>query len=93
MTSPNGRATSLIEASRTAMTQMSQLLGSAAESVSRLARIEAGELRLHVEVVELERIPPSTRILASYEVAANEAGNVSSYRRVRRYSRAEAGEL
>jgi hypothetical protein len=82
----------LVEASRTAMAQMAELTGATAASVSELARLDGG-FRMHVEIVELERVPPSTSILATYEVDADGGGNVTSYRRVRRYLRSEAGEL
>lgn len=44
-------------------------------------------LRLHVEVVELERIAPPTTVLATYEVETDEQGNVVCFRRFRRYAR------
>ena len=46
---------------------------------------EGGGPRPHVEVVELERIPPSSTILASYEVETDEQGNVLAFRNFRRY--------
>lgn len=94
--SGNGRAPSarprLVDVSRTAMAQLSELVGSAATTVSEIARADGG-WRMHVEIVELERIPQSTSILATYEVETDGHGNVASYRRVRRYVRSEAGEL
>lgn len=71
--------------------QLRQLTGRAADGVSRLERTEDGWL-LQVEVVELDRVPQSTSLLASYEVHADGDGNVQSYQRVRRYSRNQAGE-
>ncbi|HEX6681666.1 MAG TPA: gas vesicle protein GvpO [Candidatus Limnocylindrales bacterium] len=82
--------TSLLDASHAAMAQMSQLVGATAEAVSELERAEGG-MRMHVEVVEVPRIPPTTSILASYEVETDEAGNVLAYRRFRRYTRSEVG--
>jgi hypothetical protein len=78
-------------ASRTAMEQMAELTGSVAASVSELVRTEEG-WRMCVEIVELERVPQSTSILATYEVDADAGGDVVSYRRVRRYVRSQAGD-
>ena len=50
----------------------------------------AGGLRLHMEVVELQRIAPSGTILGTYEVETDEHGNILSFRRFRRYTRGEA---
>lgn len=81
-----------VAATRSVMSQMSELTGAAAASVSELAHADEG-WRMCVELVELERIPQSTSILATYEVIADRDGNVRSYRRLRRYVRCEAGEL
>ena len=81
----------LVDVSRAAMAQMSELTGTTSVSVSELARTDDG-WRMCVESLELERIPQSTSILASYEVSADEDGNVLSYRRIRRYLRSQAGE-
>lgn len=82
----------LVGASRTALAQMAELTGAVAESVSELTVVDDG-WRMNVEVLELERIPQSTSLLASYEVQADAGGNVTSYRRRRRYVRCEAGEV
>ncbi|MDQ7910439.1 gas vesicle protein GvpO [Phytohabitans sp. ZYX-F-186] len=82
----------LVAVSRTAMEQLSQLTGSPAMSVSELARSDGG-WRMRVEIVELERVPQSTSLLATYEVDTDAGGDVVSFRRVRRYARSEAGEL
>jgi hypothetical protein len=91
---PTGAASApglgLVGATRCVMAQMSELTGAAAASVSELADADEG-WRMCVDVVELERIPQSTSILATYEVIADRAGNVRSYRRLRRYVRSEAG--
>ena len=42
--------------------------------------------------MELERIPPSTDVLASYEVALDGDGNLLGYERTRRYVRSQADE-
>jgi hypothetical protein len=79
-------------ATRTAMKQLSVLTSCPAEGVSRLERNEDGWL-IQVEVLELERIPDTTSILASYETHTDDAGNITSYHRQRRYARNQAGDL
>ncbi|MEV4430389.1 gas vesicle protein [Streptomyces sp. R-07] len=73
-------------AMRSAVEQLSQLLGRVPESVSSLRPIEDG-WEAQVEVLELERIPDSTSVLASYKVTLDEEGELISYERTRRYSR------
>lgn len=48
--------------------------------------------RVSVDVVEVERIPPTTSLMASYELDADEEGELRAYRRVRRFPRAKADE-
>jgi hypothetical protein len=45
-----------------------------------------------VQVVELARIPNSTDVLGAYEVRLDGDGEVTGYRRVRRYNRGQADE-
>jgi hypothetical protein len=40
-----------------------------------------------MEALGLERIPPTTSVLASYEVHADRKGELLGFRRVRRYHR------
>jgi hypothetical protein len=78
--------------SRHAMDQLSMLTNRAVEGVSRLERADDG-WTFQVELVELDRIPDSTSVLASYETHTDEEGNVLSYKRTRRYTRNQAGDL
>jgi hypothetical protein len=82
---------SALEASRVAMKQLARLTGREADSVSALSRTDDG-WRLEVEIVELERIPQTTSVLGTYQVDTDEHGNVTSYKRVRRYTRSQAGD-
>src|SRR5204862_7449016 len=59
------------------------------ESVSALQRSRDG-WSIRLEVVELERIPQSTDIMASYQVELDEQGELVSYERVARYYRNQA---
>jgi hypothetical protein len=71
--------------------QLHELTGKEAEGISGLERNEDGWI-VHVDVLELRRVPNTTDILASYEVETNQAGELMGYRRVHRYVRGAAGE-
>ncbi|MFD8025032.1 gas vesicle protein GvpO [Streptomyces lavendulae] len=73
-------------AMRAAAEQLAELLGRFPDSVSSLKPTEDGWVA-QVEVVELERIPDTTSVMASYRVALDEEGELISYERTRRYSR------
>ncbi|MFD7629296.1 gas vesicle protein [Streptomyces sp. NPDC059851] len=73
-------------AMRAAAEQLSELLGRRPESVSSLKPTDDGWQAV-VEVVELERIPDTTSVMASYRVQLDEQGELISYERTRRYSR------
>ncbi|MFC9585634.1 gas vesicle protein [Streptomyces yangpuensis] len=73
-------------AMRSAAEQLAQLLGRPPDSVSSLKPTEDGWMA-QVEVVELERIPDTTSVMASYKVALDEDGELISYERTRRYTR------
>jgi hypothetical protein len=57
--------------------------------VTALERIDGG-WRITCEVVELERIPNSTDVLATYVVELDGDGELLQYERIRRYYRAQA---
>jgi hypothetical protein len=76
------------EAMRSAIAQLSELLGRAPESVSSLKPTEEG-WEAEVEVVELERIPATTSVMASYQVVLDPAGQLLAYERGRRYTRSQ----
>jgi hypothetical protein len=78
------------EAIRHARVHLSELLGRDPETVSGLSRTADG-WRVAVEVVELERIPQSTDILATYEVEIDGEGELIAYDRVNRYYRNQPG--
>ncbi|MFD3538415.1 gas vesicle protein [Streptomyces sp. NPDC058662] len=73
-------------AMRSAAGQLAQLLGRTPDSVSSLKPTEDG-WQAQVEVVELERIPDTTSVMASYKVALDPDGALVSYERTCRYSR------
>ncbi|RST15839.1 gas vesicle protein [Streptomyces sp. WAC05374] len=74
---------------RGACAQLAELTGMEAESVSSFERTEDG-WSLTVEVLELARVPDTMSLLASYDLTLDANGELSGYRRVRRYERGRA---
>lgn len=74
---------------RQARAQLAELTGMTAESVSSFSQTEDG-WSLEVEVLELERVPDTMSLMASYEVDLDPEGQLTGYRRVRRYERGRA---
>ncbi|MFD7445445.1 gas vesicle protein [Streptomyces sp. NPDC059909] len=75
-------------AMRSAAQQLEQLLGRPPESVSALRPTDDG-WEANVEVLELERIPETTSVMASYRVTLDKEGDLVAYERVRRYTRGQ----
>lgn len=71
--------------------ELARLIGYKVDSVSGFERTDTG-WRLTITALELCRIPATTDVLASYEVFLNEAGDITSYRRDKRYLRNQVGE-
>ena len=63
-----------------------EMTGRPCEAVSSLNRGRDG-WRVVLEVIELERIPRTTDILASYSVELDENGELMGYERINRYYR------
>ncbi|MFI6638065.1 gas vesicle protein [Streptomyces sp. NPDC050504] len=78
-----------MEVLRAARTQLAELTGMAAESVSSFERTEDGWL-LRIEILELARVPDTMSLLATYEVDLDPGGELTGYRRLRRYERGRA---
>ncbi|MEU2272632.1 gas vesicle protein [Streptomyces olindensis] len=83
------RRPSPMEVLRQARGQLAELTGMDAESVSSFEQTEQG-WSLEVEVLELERVPDTMSLMASYEVELDPQGQLTGYRRVRRYERGRA---
>ena|SRR5687768_6982488 len=75
---------------RYARSHLAELTGRQPEAVSALTRTDDG-WRVVLEIVELERIPQSTDILASYAVEVDGDGDLVGYQRVDRYYRCDVG--
>lgn len=74
---------------RQAREQLAELTGMEAESVSSFEQTSEG-WALEVEVLELERVPDTMSLMASYQVELDPDGDLTGYRRVRRYERGRA---
>ncbi|MFH8448429.1 gas vesicle protein [Streptomyces fungicidicus] len=83
------RRPSPMEVLRQARGQLAELTGMEAESVSSFEQTEDG-WALEVEVLELERVPDTMSLMASYQVELDPEGQLTGYRRVRRYERGRA---
>ncbi|HWM00229.1 MAG TPA: gas vesicle protein [Nocardioidaceae bacterium] len=79
---------SLGAAVHAAMQQFAELTGRTPDSVTGARSLENGDgWSVLVDVVELERIPASTSVLATYRVDLDGEGSITGYERLRRYTR------
>jgi len=69
------------------MSSLARLVGCPTEGVTSFRRNEDGWV-LTVEVLEVERVPETTDVMASYEVETDRDGGIISFDRRRRYLRA-----
>ncbi|MFE0028278.1 gas vesicle protein [Amycolatopsis sp. NPDC059021] len=74
------------ELMRSARDQFEEFTGRSVESVSSFGRAGDG-WQVKVEVVELERIPDTTSVLATYRIQLGPDGEIAGYERVARYAR------
>ncbi|WP_328368626.1 gas vesicle protein [Streptomyces sp. NBC_00445] len=74
------------EVLRQARDQLGDMTGMTAETVSSFEKTDGG-WSLAIEVLELARVPDTMSLMASYQVDLDEQGQLTGYRRVRRYER------
>src|SRR5690242_5190587 len=72
--------------------ELPDLLGRPVESVLAVERDDGGGWLVMAAVVELARIPNSTDVIGAYEVTLDSRGELTGYRRRRRYTRSQADE-
>jgi len=77
-----------VQVAQIAKEQLTVLTGLKAETVSSLNHSD-GKWLVAVDMIELERIPRSSDVIAVYEIVLDEFGDMISYRRTRRYYRGE----
>jgi hypothetical protein len=63
-------------------------VGCPAEGVVGIRKADDGWV-VTIEVLEVGRVPETTDVLASYDVTVDGDGEVTGYRRVRRYLRSQ----
>jgi hypothetical protein len=71
-----------------AMDTLADLVGCPAEGITGIRRNDDGWV-VEVEVLEVERVPETSDVLASYEVEIDDDGEIVEFRRLRRYLRTE----
>jgi Gas vesicle synthesis protein GvpO len=76
-----------VEAIHEAKQQLTEITGLEPETVSALDPDDGGGWVVHVEALELSRVPNTMDVLASYEVTLSNDGELRGFRRVRRYNR------
>lgn len=68
---------------------LAEITGLEAEGVTSLERAEDGTWRVTVELLELERVPPTDDVLGRYQARLDENGDLLGYERVERYTRSQ----
>jgi len=79
---------SLRTVGETALDEVSALVGSPAEGVTGVRKIDDGWM-VTIEVLEMARVPETTDVLGAYEVHVDEEGHVLEYNRLGRYLRSQ----
>ncbi|MBO9520832.1 MAG: gas vesicle protein [Nocardioidaceae bacterium] len=82
---------SLAEIGRRVLGEVEALSGCPVEGMTAIRADDDGWVAM-VDVLELERVPETTDVLASYEVNVDGDGAVTGYRRVRRFLRSQVEE-
>jgi hypothetical protein len=79
---PTAQKMSVLTRVKRARDQFQDLTGLEALAVSGLAKIDGG-WQVEVDAVEIPRIPDTASLLATYRVTTDEAGDVTTYTRLR----------
>lgn len=76
----------LSELGQRALDELEALVGCPTEGVTAIRKVEDGWVAM-VDVLELQRVPETTDVLAAYEVTLDADGDVTGYRRTGRFLR------
>lgn len=87
-THKTSRKLDVATAMRRACEQLSELLRCDPGSVSAVKATEDG-WTAEVEIVELEKVPDTMSVMASYRVTLDSEGQLTGYERTRRYARSQ----
>ena len=77
-----------VQFARRAMDTLAELVGCPAEGITGIRRNEEGWI-VEVEVLEVERVPETSDVLATYEVEIDNDGEIVEFHRLRRYQRTQ----
>ena len=77
-----------LQFARRAMNTLAELVGCPAEGITGIRRNNDGWV-VEVEVLEVERVPETSDVLASYEVEIDNDGEIIEFHRLRRYLRTQ----
>ena len=72
--------------------QVAEVTGHSVEGITGFHRDGDNGWTVTVEVLELERVPSTMDLMASYDVTVTEDGDVKGFSRRRRYHRASVDE-
>ncbi|WP_245573162.1 gas vesicle protein GvpO [Amycolatopsis benzoatilytica] len=78
------------KAAAAAVRQLDELIASEPAGVTSVEPLEDGWL-VEVEVTEEHRIPSSSDLLALYEIELDREGDLTAFRRTKRYARGKPG--
>jgi hypothetical protein len=77
-----------VQFARRAMDTLAELVGCPAEGITGIRRNDDGWI-VEVEVLEVERVPETSDVLASYQVEIDDDGEIVEFHRLRRYLRTQ----
>lgn len=87
--SRSGRRLSGRQLAQRAQQELAEITGLEPEGVTSLERAEDDTWKVTVELLELERVPPTDDVLGSYQARLDENGDLLGYERVERYTRSK----
>lgn len=87
----SGRRLSGGQLAERARQELAEITGLEPEGVTSLERAGDGTWNVVVELLELERVPPTDDVLGSYEAQLDDNGDLIGYERVERYTRSQVG--
>lgn len=92
MAESKGKKTGSSDIAAQAVEQMQGLMDRPIEAVTGIEK-DDGEWTVTLEVLELQRVPSTTDVIGKYEVTLDKDGDVTGLQRIRRFTRAESGEV
>jgi hypothetical protein len=84
----------LSEVAKAARSELQDLLGRPVDAVLGMEKSSdnGGGWTVTLEVIEVQRVPETTSIMAAYRVTVDDDGTVTGYSRTRRYNRGQPSE-